>query len=66
MEFDEAVKKVSNSLLELFDSQFRAKPSALLAGAIVPDAAAVLSAADGGIEDGDIMEIIEEEDADRL
>ena len=65
MEFDEAVKKVSDSLLKLFDSQFRAKPSALLAGAVVPDAAE-LPEEEGGIEDGEIMEIIEEEDADQL
>lgn len=66
MEFDEAVKKVSDSLLKLFDSQFRAKPSALLTGAIVPEAAAGLTEEEGGIEDGEIMEIIEEEDYDQL
>lgn len=65
MEFDEAVKKVSDSLLKLFDSQFRAKPSALLAGAVVPEAAE-LPEEESGIEDGEIMEIIEEEDYDQL
>ena len=65
MDFDEAVKKVSDSLLKLFDSQFRAKPSALLAGAVIP-VAAELPEEEGGIEDGEIMEIIEEEDADQL
>ena len=63
VEFEEALKKVSQGLLDVLDSQFGSRPQTLVAGGIAEESKRE-TASSSSIEDESTMQIFEEEDGE--
>ena len=63
VEFEEALKKVSQGLLDVLDSQFGSRPQTLVAGGIAEEGKRETSSS-SSIEDESTMQIFEEEDGE--
>lgn len=64
VEFEEALKKVSQGLLDVLDSQFGSRPQTLVAGGIAEEGKRETSSSSSSIEDESTMQIFEEEDGE--